>query len=184
MYKEIIKPTLVLIIIVAVMSGLLAFTYQAAGIKDLGKGISQAELNIVMPEILPSATKLVLSKTAISTEDKDFLGVYKDEGGKGFAMHVQAKGYGKDTLKLVVGINPDGTVAGVKVLASSESPGIGTKIETPDYLSKYVGKSGELKVRKDGGEIDEITSATVSSRALAKGVSTALRVYEEIKGGI
>lgn len=182
MYKEIVKPTLVLIVIVAVMSGLLAFTYQAAGIKELGKGVSQTELDAAIPQILPKATKLV--STNITSEDINFMGVYKDEGGNGVAMHVQSKGYGKDPLKMLVGINPDGTVAGVKIISTSESPGIGTKVEPADYLSKYIGKSGEQKVRKDGGDIDEIAGATISSRAVAKGVTTALTVYKEIKGGL
>lgn len=182
MYKDIIKPTLVLVIIVAVMSALLAVTYNVAGIAELGTGLSADVLEELRPNVLPSATKLVSVKA--KSEDPNFLGVYKDEGGSGHAIFLQVKAYGPEPMKIVVGIDSSDKVAGVSIVESSETPGLGTKVEDPAYLSQYAGKSAPIAIEPDGGEISAIAGATKSSRGLTTGVDTALKMYESIKGGL
>ena len=66
------------------------------------------------------------------------------------------------------------TVISYKVLAASETPGLGMKLKTPEFADQFKGKDGtSLKVKKDGGEIEAITSATITSRAVCKAIADA-----------
>lgn len=177
MYKSIIKPTLVLMLIVAVVSGILAFTYNFAGIADLGKGVSPEELDAMRPEVLPTATKLI--HTDVELEDADFLGAYVDETGNGVAIHLNVKAYGKEPMKILVGIDKDEKIAGIKIISHSETNGIGSKVDDAAYLAQYIGKKSPIK---DGADIDIIASATKTSVALVNGVNHAFDIYEKIKG--
>lgn len=181
MYKDVIKPTLVLIIISVIVSGLLAFTYNITGVGELGNGIVQADLDTYVTEVLPEGSKLVLSETDVV--DDALLGIYKDESQKGVAIHLITKGYGGE-MKMLVGLDKEGKVTGAKVLETSETPGLGTKIENPDFIAKYIGKSKTVALTKDGGEIDGITGATISSRAFTAGVNKAFEIFEQIKGDL
>lgn len=181
MYKDIIKPTLVLIVIVAVMSALLAITYNVAGIGELGKGIPPDELDAMMPTVLPSATKL--KNTNMTFDSPDILGVYEDETNAGSAIHLETNGYG-GPMKMLVGVDKDGKVAGIKIIESAETPNLGTKAHETGYLAQYIGKSGILAITKDGGDIDMVAGASTSSRAVATGVTRALEIYESVKGDL
>lgn len=181
MYKEVIKPTLVLIIISVIVSGMLALTYNATGVGELGKGISQAELDTYIKEVLPQGSKLLA--TEIKVEDPAILGIYKDESQKGIAIHLTTKGYGGQ-LKLLVGLDMDGKFTGAKVLESAETPGLGTKIENPEFIAKYVGTSKSVALTKDGGTVDGIAGATISSRAFTTGANKAFEIFEKVKGDL
>ena len=74
------------------------------------------------------------------------------------------------------GINADGTVAGAKVTSHAETPGLGAKSQAdPNWITQFAGQTadGQLKVAKDGGTINAITGATITSRAVTDGVNTA-----------
>ena len=83
-------------------------------------------------------------------------------------------GYGGD-ITLMVGFKTDKkTVISYKVLAASETPGLGMKLKTPEFADQFRGKDGtSLKVKKDGGEIEAITSATITSRAVCNAIADA-----------
>lgn len=184
MYKSIIKPPLVLALISAVIALLLSLTYNLAGIGELGKTIPQEQLKEIMPLVMPSATELVYKK--VSLEDTKLLGVYSDNGGSGTVIHMLGDGYaGKGTMKLMVGFDKDGNVTGVHVLENGETPQVGTKALTPEFLSQFIGKSGELTAAKDSsGDIDAVAGATVTSKSITKSVSTAYTLYEAVKGEV
>lgn len=180
MYKTIIKPALVLVIICAVVSGLLAFTYNAAGVAQLATaGLKDDQLAEAGPVALPGSTSL--SVTAVSLESEEVLAVYTDEGGAGYAFYVSVKGY-KDGLKMLVGITPEGAVAGISVVEHQETDGIGTKAMTGEYLGKFVGKTGSVAVEASGGDVDAISGATYTSKGIGNGVNAALSAYEQVKG--
>lgn len=93
-------------------------------------------------------------------------------------------------IEMIVGINADATVAGVRVLAHKETPGLGDKIETKksDWIFSFNGKSKSTAdgpgwadkrwaVKKDGGEFDQFTGATITPRAVVGGVSRALDYF-------
>ena len=96
-------------------------------------------------------------------------------GQEGYTAEGTCKdGYGGD-ITLMVGFKTDKkTVISYKVLAASETPGLGMKLKTPEFADQFKGKDGtSLKVKKDGGEIEAITSATITSRAVCNAIANA-----------
>lgn len=86
-------------------------------------------------------------------------------------------------IKLMVGFNPDGTIVNYEVLEHKETPGLGSKI-AEGFKTQFNGKNPSqttLKVKKDGGEIDAITAATISSRAVCDALQRASAAYGETK---
>lgn len=186
-WREILKPTLVLIIIATLVGLLLAFTYNTADIAALKNApLKPEKLAEYQPMVLPDAKSLEKADIELK-DDKTFLGAYVDTGGSGsVAIHVLTHGYEGGEMKLLVGIHPDGTVAGVVYTECNETPGLGTKTNTPEFLGQFAGKSGELTIDRagSGADIDAIGGATISSTAVTNGVNTALQLYEKIKGEI
>lgn len=173
-YKNILLPTLVLMVISVLIAALLAFTYNATGVGNLGTGLNDEEL-VEFAYVIPNAEKL--EQVDYTSEEKDLLGVYTDADKTGVALHIQTAGYGGKSkpIEAVVGLDADGVITGVAIASCQETPGLGTKIENPDYLAGYIGVSGSAQ------GVDTITSATISSKALRNGVDFALAQFEQVK---
>ena len=123
------------------------------------------------------AVKAVLPKGAVNVEDKGGFYVGTDAAGKvvGYAAKgMDAGGYGGDIV-LMVGFRSDKkTVECYKTLAAAETPGLGMNLNTPEFSSQFGGKDGSsLSVKKDGGEIEAITAATITSRAVCRAIADA-----------
>jgi electron transport complex protein RnfG len=95
------------------------------------------------------------------------------EGVKGEAVKVAPRGYG-GPVEMLVGVNKEGKVTGLKILNHRETPGLGANITKPGFLKQFIGKSMKdpIEPKKD---IDAITGATISSRAVCNGVRQALK---------
>jgi electron transport complex protein RnfG len=90
-------------------------------------------------------------------------------------------GYSGD-IAVMVGIDPQGTVTGIEILRHAETPGLGDKITHPEYKQGFVGKNldnADWRVKKDGGEFDQITGATISPRAVVGAVRRGLEFYRD-----
>lgn len=85
-----------------------------------------------------------------------------------------AGGYGGEIV-LMVGFEANRrTLVCYRTLAAAETPGLGMKLNSPDFARQFAGRDGSsLKVRKDGGEIEAITSATITSRAVCRAIADA-----------
>lgn len=147
--------------------------------------------NAAMAEIIPEAEFEDLN-VVLSAEDAAAAGVslpagrtsaaingvYKaTKGGDdaGYCVQVQPKGFG-GVLTMIVGINADGSIAGAKVTGHAETPGLGAKAQSDaDWIGQYADQpaDGQLAVTKDGGTLNAITGATITSRAVTDGVNTA-----------
>lgn len=96
------------------------------------------------------------------------------------------------TIKLLVGIKLDGTVAGVRIVDHKETPGLGDKIELKksNWVLSFNGKSllnpdsEKWKVKKNGGEFDSFTGATITPRAVINAVKQALVFYQDYQTSI
>lgn len=88
----------------------------------------------------------------------------------GYCVFVTVKGF-KEEIDFVVGADTTGRCVGIKILSSAETAGLGSLINEPDYISQYIGKVTGMTLNND---IDAISGATISSRALLDGVNTAL----------
>jgi electron transport complex protein RnfG len=98
---------------------------------------------------------------------------------RGVALESVATGYG-GPITLMVGILPDGTVSGVKVIDHSETPGLGAHITGESFCAQFAGLAGDesaWELRKNGGTVDQITSATISSQAVLQAVREQARFF-------
>lgn len=99
---------------------------------------------------------------------------------------VAADGYSGD-IRLIAGVNVDGTLAGVRVLTHTETPGLGDKIELKKnpWILSFNGKSlghpvaAQWQVKKDGGDFDQFTGATITPRAVVALVKRILEYFAE-----
>lgn len=94
-------------------------------------------------------------------------------------------GYSGD-IDLIVGINTDGSLAGVRIISHRETPGLGDKVDynKSKWVDSFIGKSlnnpviGQWKVKKDKGAFDQFTGATITPRAVVKTVKQSLEYFE------
>ena len=96
----------------------------------------------------------------------------------GYAVQVAPAGFG-GAITMMVGIDKDGKILGVSVVSQTETAGLGAVIGADTaagqaFRDQFTGLSGELAVDKDGGQIDSVTGATITSRAVTKGINAAL----------
>ncbi|MCU0472178.1 MAG: RnfABCDGE type electron transport complex subunit G [Bacteroidales bacterium] len=103
----------------------------------------------------------------------------------GYAVKTYTKtGFGGN-ISLIAGFKPDGTIINISVLEQKETPGLGTKMADPGFKDQFNNKNPSefmLKVKKDGGTVDAITAATISSRAFCDAVQRAYNTIQ--KGGL
>ena len=102
--------------------------------------------------------------------------VYK--GANGYALEVKPSGF-DNTITMMVGVDFDGKILGISVVSHTETAGLGAvaAADTPKgvaFREQFVGTSGSVAVSKDGGTMDAITGATITSRAICVGVNAAL----------
>ena len=84
-------------------------------------------------------------------------------------------------IELMVGVDREGKIINISVLDHKETPGLGSKMTSPDFISQFIGQSSEsmkYKVKKDGGDVDAISGATISSRAFTSAVLKSLEAKE------
>jgi electron transport complex protein RnfG len=90
-------------------------------------------------------------------------------------------------IRILVGVDSNGVLLGTRVIAHKETPGLGDKIEKEksDWILGFTGKSltdpklDRWKVKKDGGDFDQFTGATVTPRAVVKGVRRVLLYFDQ-----
>lgn len=121
---------------------------------------------------------------------KDFTNVYRARKGSipvaAVFTSIAPNGY-NGKIKLLVGVYYDGTLAGVRVIKHKETPGLGDKIEVKkaDWILQFKGLSlnspteSRWKVKKDGGDFDQFTGATITPRAIVTAVKKALQYFEK-----
>lgn len=143
--------------------------------KILGLVVSLTIISGVCAAVLAyvnNITKDAIAETAEKVREAAKVAVLCGE--EGYVAEGRAAGYSGDVV-LMVGFKKDRkTVISYKVLAASETPGLGMKLKTPEFADQFAGKDGSaLKVKKDGGEIEAITSATITSRAVCAAILDA-----------
>jgi len=90
-------------------------------------------------------------------------------------------------VKLMIGFKPSGEIENVVVLEQKETPGLGTKMTEPKFLQQFKGiniSTYKLKVKKDGGDVDALTGATISSRAFCDATQMAYDAFMKNNGSL
>lgn len=123
---------------------------------------------------------------AENVDDPDISEIYKaqkDGSAAGYVVMVNPNGY-NGAISMVVGIDAEGKVSGIDIISQSETAGLGADCVKDEFKDQFVGKSGEISVVKNDpkdNEIDAITSATITSKAVTSGVNKALAAAEKLE---
>jgi electron transport complex protein RnfG len=99
----------------------------------------------------------------------------------GYAFIAKGEGFAS-TIQTLVGVGVNGKIVGTKVIFQEETPGYGDRIlevkegeKSPWFTSQFMGKSGTVALKADGGAIDAITGATISSKAVTSSIDAGLK---------
>lgn len=138
-------------------------------------------LKLVLPEFDNNpADDIQLIKSEKVKDSVEVYPAYLNNEFVGAAvMGTTDKGF-SGLIKIMVGFTPKGDIQNILVLEQKETPGLGTKIKGQTFLKQFKGlnlSSYKLKVKKDGGEIDAITGATISSRAFCEATQIAYDMF-------
>lgn len=177
---DIAKIGLILFAITAISAGILA------GVNSVTAPIitanAKAKREAAMSKVLPDA--VAFEKVEYSALDTSVLEAYS-AGDAGCVILCEPRGYG-GAVSIVVGIKPDLTVNSIDITSQSETPGLGANCTTEEFMSQYAGKTKDIKVVKSNpgaNDVDAISSATVTTKAVTKGVNDALLAAEQVMGG-
>ncbi|WP_230970045.1 electron transport complex subunit RsxG [Nitrogeniibacter aestuarii] len=175
---------------------LLASGALAVGARLTTGPIAEAEANDLrtsLNEVLPAglADNDFLNDTVTLDRDGTPLTVYRARGGgtvKAAMFKTSSYGYSSD-IQVLMAVDAGGTLLGVRVLKHAETPGLGDKIEAgkSTWIHGFDGRSldnpapARWAVKKDGGEFDQLTGATITPRAVVKAVKEGLLFFESHK---
>ena len=169
-WNKIFKPIVVLSVICIVITGALALTNNVTK-PIIDEAIRVAQEN-ARKELLPDAAGFTKVEGVSVANVSD---VYTADNGVGAVVTSSAKGYG-GTMTVMVGFNADGTIRQIKVTEQAETKGIGSKVAgDPAFWTRYEGVKAELPV-----EVDALSGATISSKALNAAVNSAVEAYNAI----
>ena len=177
--------TLCLLAICLVCSGLLAGVYALTAEPIAAAAAAKNEAAI--KEVLPSAAVAIEEERSVEMDGQTYTYnlAYDEQGNTaGCAINVSALGFG-GPIAIKVGFNAEGVIWNTKVLSQSETPGLGAKCVEPAFSAQFQNFDPSVKklaVRKDGGDVDAITASTITSRAYASGLATAVNVFHTIAG--
>ena len=156
------------IVVAAALAGVNAITKPV--IDELNAAAIQEAIATVLPGGFDNEVSDFTDATGIVSK------VY--QGANGYAVEVGPGGF-DNTITMMVGIDNEGKVLGISVVSHTETAGLGAVAAagTPAgvaFRDQFVGASGSVSVTKDGGTMDAITGATITSRAICGGVNAAL----------
>lgn len=150
----------------------------------------QNSLSQVLPDELHDNNPVNDTLTLTNAEGKELTVFRARKGGRvtGVAYEIFGSGYAGE-IKLMMGIDADGKVLGVRVLAHKETPGLGDKIEVKKgpWIERFTGLSvgnppiERWKVKKDGGDFDQFAGATITPRGVLKAIRSGLEFFAENK---
>ncbi len=183
--STLVNMVLTLLVITAISSASLGFMYQLT--KEPKAIAEQAKQNFAIKAVL---TEYDNAPSTDAYEIDSFDGGEKltcypgTEGGELTGIAVKTwttKGF-SGLIRLMVGFDKSGNIINISVLEQKETPGLGTKMVDAEFKDQFNGKNpgtNNLSVKKDGGEVDAITAATISSRAFSDAVERAYKSLEK-----
>lgn len=166
---------------VAAFSAMTKESIAARNIED-----TQRQLVQVLPQSLydnvPSTEEITVT---MDGKPVHFFRARKGGVGSGVALFAETTGY-SGVIRLLLGIDENGTLTGVRVLSHTETPGLGDNIDLikSNWVLNFNGKSLQQPdekgwhVKKDGGQFDSFTGATITPRGVVKGVHEALQLFQ------
>ncbi len=196
MFKEIIKPALILFIICAVVTGALAYVNGVTEpiIAENNRLAEQESLKEVFPGAdgfldAKSAEELTAQGFAVTERISKVYEAQKNGETIGYVVSAISSGYG-GSIHLFVGISKEASITGVSLVSHNETPGLGSKGAEPAFKDQYLGKIPEKEftvvktAAKADYEIQAISGATTTSKGVTNGVKDAVALVRSMAGGI
>jgi electron transport complex protein RnfG len=159
-------------------------------IKERALEDKQASLSQVIPLSIHDNNPVLDTVSMVNHEGKELTIYRATKAGHvtGVAYEIWGPGYAGE-IKLMLGVAADGSVMGVTPLAHKETPGLGDKIDPKkgDWITRFKGLSignppkEKWKVKKDGGQFDQFSGATITPRGVVKAISGGLEFFAENK---
>lgn len=195
MFKEIIKPSLILLLVCAFITGALAYVNGVTEpIINENNRIAEQESFI---NVYSDADNFLEAKAAdelnaegiVAGENIEKLYIAQKDGQSvGYVVAVSSRGYG-GKIKILVGIDYDLNIKGVSLTSHSETPGLGAKASDSKFTDQFLGKAPQKeynvvkRVANDENEIQAVTAATVTSKAVTRGIDDVVLLIRSIAGG-
>ena len=166
-------PMVLLTIVVAVCVSILAYVDSVTREKISAQ--EDEAVKTMLTEMFPEMSRYDF-KDEIYT-------IYSNGDRVGYAFLAIGKGYGGD-INILVGLTDESTVKGIKIVSQEETPGLGTRIAEPVFTTQFAGIDiNNVALSRNGGEIDAITSSTISSSAVVEAVrNTAMEKVKLLEG--
>ena len=159
--KKLLLPIVAIVLAALILLGV------SVGLKGITQSNARRERLSMMSTLLPGSIKF--EEEPYTGEDENIRCVYKGETG--FVIETGVEGYA-DEITMLVGVSSEGTVTGLVVREMSETFGLGANaLKDHEFLSQFLNTSGEAEV---GTNVDAITGATVTSKAIARSVNSAV----------
>lgn len=194
MNKDVLKMIITLTIVAGIAATALAKIYDVT--KDAIAEAKRQEVLRAIKTVLPAydnepdkdIVELVTGRNKKGEEEKTTF--YRGKKGGEFVgvafKSLSMEGY-SGLIEVMVGIDPEGTVTAIEIVSHAETPGLGDKIAFKWFEDRYKGKNLENAVwlvKKDGGDFDQLTGATISPRAVTQAVKKALDFFVANKSEI
>ena len=176
---DFIKPAVILLLVAAVVALVLGLVDMMT--RDRIADIAEQTKTNAMKAVLDAESYEPVDLGAEAPADVDE--AYTAAGG-GWVVQVTETG-SQGAITLMVGVDADLACTGISVTSSSETAGLGAIASQQSaagdaFRSQFVGQSGEVAVTKDGGTINALTGATITSRAISTGVTSAIALCETL----
>lgn len=148
----------------------------------------EANTKTALGEVLPAFDESVAAELTLDDMPIVVYTATKGVETVGYAVETATKNGFSGMFKLMVGFTPDGRVYSVKVLEHAETPGLGSKMEGTDnpLFNSFKDRNPsemKLSVKKDGGDVDALTAATITSRAYVDAIARAFNAMMQQTGG-
>lgn len=179
--------------IVCVVAGLALSAVYKATYEPIQQS-NEKQLNDALKSVLPDFDTMLVEKKALQTESShsafhkeagaDSITLYhafKNNENVGTAVETFTKKGFNGLIQLMAGFTNDNSIYKVSVLSHAETPGLGSKMSDPSFYEQFEGKNPaqfNLQVTKDGGDVQAITAATISSRAYCDAMQTAYKTIQ------
>ena len=185
--STLINMLVALLVIAAVSGGVLGLVYGVTkdAIAEVDQKKNEAAIKAVLPldgEITYKADTIQYNYEGVDITFPCNLAYDANGNFQGAAVKTSESGFG-GKIDMMVGLLADGTIKGTSVLSHAETPGLGANM-TGKFKDQFVDKNPanyRLIVTKDGGDVDAITAATITSRAFSKAVDKAYKAFEANK---
>lgn len=142
-------------------------------------------LKLVLPEFDNSPVEdIQMVKSSVVKDSVEIYPAFHKNSFVGAAVIGSTEKGFSGLIKIMVGFAANGDMLTIEVLEQKETPGLGTKIKNDSFIDQFRGKNPEtynLKVKKDGGDVDALTGATITSRAFGEAAQMAYEEFEKNK---